>query len=215
MLNGSEIHVHWSKCKTHDVRTTIQKSFYRNGQLREAMPLRNGRRHGVARVWHKNGVLASEEPYQTACCMASAASGMKPGRLLGKYRMVHGTGIQRAWHDNGKLQMEFSTVRGEFCGRNRIWLRDGTLAVRTTFTCTARLSAPTNIARPQRKTNRLPKLGGKPANLAEDRRRAETHSPSFCRRRFWRNRIASKRGRGWKEARRQDRAFARTIQARA
>jgi hypothetical protein len=49
------------------------------------------------------------------------------GRLLGKYQMVHGTGIQRAWHDNGRLQMEISTLRGEFCGRSRSWLSDGTL----------------------------------------------------------------------------------------
>jgi hypothetical protein len=41
--------------------------------------------------------------------------------------MVHGTGIQRAWHDNGRLQMEISTQRGEFCGRSRSWLSDGTM----------------------------------------------------------------------------------------
>jgi len=32
--------------------------------MREVVPLRNGRRHGVVRVWHKNGVLANEERYQ-------------------------------------------------------------------------------------------------------------------------------------------------------
>ena len=52
---------------------------------------------------------------------------MKPDDWLGEYRMIHGTGLQRDWHDNGKLQIEVSTVHGEFCGRNRIWLRDGTL----------------------------------------------------------------------------------------
>jgi len=41
--------------------------------------------------------------------------------------MDNGTGVQREWHDNGQLKVEVSTVRGEFCGRNRIWLRDGTL----------------------------------------------------------------------------------------
>ena len=52
--------------------------------------IKNGLLHGVCRQWNE------------------------AGRLLGKYRMVHGTGIQREWHDNGKLQMEVSTVRGEF-----------------------------------------------------------------------------------------------------
>ena len=43
------------------VKQSVEKAFHRNGQLREIVPLRNGRRHGVVRVWHKNGVLANEE----------------------------------------------------------------------------------------------------------------------------------------------------------
>lgn len=112
---------------TRDVRTTIQKFFYRNGQIREVLPLRNGQRHGVARVWHKNGRLASEEPYANGLLHGLCRQWSESGRLLGKYQMVHGTGIQRAWHDNGRRQMEISTLRGEFCGRSRSWLSDGTL----------------------------------------------------------------------------------------
>ncbi len=41
--------------------------------------------------------------------------------------MNRGTGLQREWHDNGKRKLEVSTVGGLFCGRSRIWLRDGTL----------------------------------------------------------------------------------------
>lgn len=109
------------------MRTTIQKSWYRNGLLREEMPLRNGQRHGVARVWHKNGRLASEERYANGLLHGVCRQWSESGRLLGKYRTTQGTGVQRAWHDNGKLQMELSTMRGEFCGRSRSWLSDGTL----------------------------------------------------------------------------------------
>src|SRR5262249_12320217 len=91
------------------------------------VPLRNGRRYGVVRTWHKNGVLASEEPYQNGLPHGICRRWGEAGRLLGKYKMVHGTGVQRAWHDNGQLQVEVSTLHGEFCGRNRIWLCDGTL----------------------------------------------------------------------------------------
>jgi len=112
---------------TRDVRTTIQKSLYRSGQLREVLPLRNDQRHGVARVWHKNGRLASEESYANGLLHGVCRQWSESGRLLGKYKMVHGTGIQRAWHDNGRLQMEISTQRGEFCGRSRSWLSDGTM----------------------------------------------------------------------------------------
>ena len=106
---------------------SVEKAFHRNGQLREVVPLRNGRRHGVVRVWHKNGVLASEERYQNGLLHGISRQWSETGRLLGEYRMVHGTGVQRTWHENGRLQLEFSTVRGDFSGRYRLWLNDGKL----------------------------------------------------------------------------------------
>jgi hypothetical protein len=109
------------------VSTIIQKTFYRNGQLRERVPTRNGRRRGVVRVWHKNGVLASEERYQNGLLHGVCRQWSEAGRLLGKYRMVHGTGVQRVWHENDRLQLEFSTVNGDFSGRHRLWLHDGAL----------------------------------------------------------------------------------------
>ncbi|MGD0813545.1 MAG: hypothetical protein ABSA83_08075 [Verrucomicrobiota bacterium] len=107
--------------------TIIQETFYRNGQIRERVPTRNGRRRGVVRVWHKNGVLASEELYQNGLLHGVCRQWNEAGRLLGKYRMVHGTGVQRTWHENGRLQLEFSTVNGDFSGRYRLWLHDGAL----------------------------------------------------------------------------------------
>ncbi len=81
----------------------------------------------MVRVWHKNGELANEEPYRNGLLHGDCRQWSEAGRLLGKYRMVRGTGVQRAWHENGKCQMEFSTVRGDFSGRYRMWLHDGTL----------------------------------------------------------------------------------------
>lgn len=107
--------------------TTIQKTYYRNGQLRERVPVRNGRRHGVVRVWHKNGKRASEEPFKDGLLDGVCRKWNEAGRRLGEYLMFQGTGLQREWHDNGKLQMEIWSICGEFSGRNRIWLRDGTL----------------------------------------------------------------------------------------
>ena len=109
------------------MKKSVEKAFHRNGQLREVVPLHNGRRHGVVRVWHKNGVLANEERYQNGLLHGVCRQWSEDGRLLGKYRMVHGTGIQRTWHENGRLQLEFSTVNGDFSGRHRLWLHDGAL----------------------------------------------------------------------------------------
>jgi len=116
------------------------------------------------RTWHKNGVLASEEPYQGGLLHGLCRQWDEAGRLLGKYRMVHGTGIQRAWHDNGQLQIEVSTVRGEFCGRNRIWLRDGTL-LSERFYVHGRVVTAEEYRRAAAKDRRLPRLRAKPAKL--------------------------------------------------
>lgn len=109
------------------MNTNMQKEFHRNGQLREEVPLRKGQRHGLCQTWHKNGVLASTEPYQDGLLHGVCRQWNEAGRLLGKYKMIQGTGIQRAWHENGRLQMEISSVHGEFSGYSRIWLWDGTL----------------------------------------------------------------------------------------
>ena len=142
------------------VKQSVEKTFHRNGQLREIVPLRNGRRHGVVRVWHKNGVLANEEPYQSGLLHGLCRQWSETGRLLGKYRMVHGTGVQRTWHENGRLQLEFSTVNGDFSGRYRLWLNDGKLMSEEIY-----LHGRTVTAEAYRaacaKDKSLPKLTGK------------------------------------------------------
>lgn len=91
------------------------------------VPLRDGKRRGVVRTWHRNGLLASEERYRGGLLHGVCRQWDEAGRPLGEFEMKSGTGLQREWHDNGRLKIEVSTVHGVFCGRNRIWLRDGTL----------------------------------------------------------------------------------------
>ena len=145
----------------------IRCQYYRNGQLREEMPLRKGQRHGTVRAWHKNGVLASEEPYRDGLLHGVCRQWNESGKLLGEYRMVHGTGIQRSWHDNGRLQLEVSTVRGEFCGRNRIWLRDGTLISERLY-LRGRVVSPEKYREAAAQDRTLPRFRGKPAKLPAD-----------------------------------------------
>lgn len=151
---------------TRDVRTTIQKLFYRNDQLREVLPLRNGQRHGVARVWQKNGRLASEERYANGLLHGLCRQWSESGRQLGKYQMVHGTGIQRAWLDNGRRQMEISSFRVEFCGRSRSWLSDGTLLSDDFYLCGSSVGAGYYRAAAA-KDKALPKLGRVMAKAAK------------------------------------------------
>jgi hypothetical protein len=146
------------------MNTTIQQSFYRNGQLREQVPMRNGHRHGVARTWHKNGALATEEPYQNDLLHGICRQWDESGRLLGRYKMTRGTGVQRSWHPTGQIQLEVSTVDGQFCGRNRLWLADGTLISERYYLHGLIVSA--HKYREAAATDRmLPRFRGKPANL--------------------------------------------------
>jgi hypothetical protein len=109
------------------ITKSIYLSLVVDGQLQEKLTVRNGRKHGIARTWHRNGVLASKERFRDGLLHCICRQWDESDRLLGEFEMNHGTGIQHEWHDNGQLKLEVSTVHGRFCGRNRIWLRDGTL----------------------------------------------------------------------------------------
>ena len=168
-----------NKMNESRLNKSIDKTFYRNGQLREAVPLRNGRRHGVVRVWHKNGVLETEEPYQNGLLHGICRQWSESGKLLGKYRMIHGTGVQRAWHDNGKLQLEFSTVRGDFSGHYRLWLHDGALLSEDIYLHGHPVTAEKYLAA-RAKDESLPELNGKtgkplPQSVATDKHAHEVY----------------------------------------
>ena len=157
------------------MRATMQKIFYRNGQLREAVPLVNGRQHGIARSWHKNGKLSDENPYYNGLPHGVSRQWNDAGRLLGQYRMVHGTGVQRVWHEIGRLHLEFSTVRGDFCGRFRMWLHDGSLLSDEINLHGKPVSAQVYLAT-RAKDKSLPKLTGKIGKPLPDTRATEKHS---------------------------------------
>lgn len=144
------------------VSTTIQKTFYRNGQLHERVPMRNGRRHGVVRTWHRNGKRASEESYQDGLLHGIFRYWNEAGRRLGEYLMAYGSGVQREWHDNGRLKIEVWTDHGVFSGRNRIWLRDGTL-LSERFYLHGFCVSPERYRAVATKDKTLPKFRGKPA----------------------------------------------------
>ncbi|MGI8966260.1 MAG: hypothetical protein ACR2H1_09270, partial [Limisphaerales bacterium] len=85
-----------------------------------------------------------------------------------------GTGLQRDWHDNGKLRMEVRTIGGEFCGRNRIWLRDGTLLAER-FYLHGLAVTPETYRAAAAKDKALSKFRGKPANLTGKNRVKPLH----------------------------------------
>lgn len=88
--------------------------------------------------------------------------------------MVNGTGVQREWHDNGQPKLEVATVGGEFSGRNRIWLRDGTL-LSERFYLRGRIVGADAYRTATAKDKSLPKFRGQPAKLPPKNRTTEKH----------------------------------------
>jgi len=160
--------------RTSVLSTAVERDYYRNGQVRQEVPLRNGHKHGVIRTWHKNGVLASEEPFEDDLPHGICRQWDESGRLFGRYRMIHGTGLQRAWHDNGQLQAEVSTVGGRFYGRNRIWLRDGTL-ISENFCLDGRNVTADAYRAAAARDARLPKFRGKAGTILPEGLGKEKH----------------------------------------
>jgi hypothetical protein len=109
------------KAKLH-----IERSFHRNGMLREETSFLGRQTHGPRRTWHPNGRIASEEFYEHDLLHGLCRQWNRRGGLLGSFAMRHGTGIQREWFENGQPQFEASMVNGKFTGRIRTWLQDGT-----------------------------------------------------------------------------------------
>jgi len=81
--------------------TTKQRNYYRNGQLHEETPLRDGPIPRHRRLWHKNGTPATQEAYENDLRHGLCRQWNEAGKLLGEYRMKPRTGIQRVWFDNG------------------------------------------------------------------------------------------------------------------
>ena len=148
----------------------------------------------------KTGVLANEEPYQNGLLHGVCRQWSETGRLLGKYRMVHGTGVQRTWHENGRLQLEFSTVRGEFSGRYRLWLNDGKLMSEDIYLHGRPVTAEAYRAARSQRQIVAQAWPAKPASPCRTRSPPRNTSIGFLSARFWRRRIAPKRGSGSKAA---------------
>jgi hypothetical protein len=102
-----------------------ERSYYPNGQLRWEGSFDNGKPVGTNRQWHENGVLSSDCSYKDGLEHGIAKQWNNEGKLLGEYKMDHGTGVRKNWYENGQLHGETSFVKGQFCGRFRIWFEDG------------------------------------------------------------------------------------------
>jgi len=62
------------------------------------IPCKNGIRHGKEYFWDFDGILDSVEPWFEDKPHGTARQWSPSGKLMGTYRMQHGTGIDLWWH---------------------------------------------------------------------------------------------------------------------
>jgi antitoxin component YwqK of YwqJK toxin-antitoxin module len=79
------------------------RGFYPGGEKKFSYPLLNGKPHGVCKIWHQNGALKKEEPYEG-------------GEL---------TGLVREWYSSGAPESETAYMKGLRHGIQRLFLENG------------------------------------------------------------------------------------------
>jgi antitoxin component YwqK of YwqJK toxin-antitoxin module len=100
--------------------------FYdQDGNLRKETPVKDGKRHGREYIWDEMGNLESVEPYRNGKIHGLAKQYGRNGKVIGTYRLVHGTGydIWRCENQDGSIRIsEIFTVRDNALHGYEWWL---------------------------------------------------------------------------------------------
>ncbi len=88
------------------------KTYYENGNLEWDIPMKDGKRHGVAKSYYKNGTLKSESPFKNG----------------------EREGVMKSYYKNGALEEWFPFKNGKQDGVSKIYNpMTGALVVEVTF----------------------------------------------------------------------------------
>ncbi len=151
----------------------IKRFYYRNDRVHAEIREVGGEFHGLNRTWHHNGQLAEELRYRHGLLHGISRHWDERGRLLGSFTMNHGTGRQYYWHQNKKLRLEINSLNGKFWGRNRTWLRDGTLVQEIYYISNVEVTRAAYLKAARRHPD-WPQHDGQPAGkVARDNRALE------------------------------------------
>ncbi len=74
------------------------RHFHETGELENECPLRNGLIHGITYRSDVPGELLSAAPYSNGLPHGTAKQWSSDGKLIGTYRMTHGTGVDLWWN---------------------------------------------------------------------------------------------------------------------
>ena len=78
-----------------------RRAYDQDGKLVMETPLKDGQKHGREYTWHEDGTLLLVEPYVKDKIHGTAKQYGHAGKLIGTYRLVHGTGFD-IWRQEGE-----------------------------------------------------------------------------------------------------------------
>ncbi|MBX3063782.1 MAG: hypothetical protein KF726_12450 [Anaerolineae bacterium] len=101
---GVQVHYRHTECVL-DGKIVGVRWYGRDNVLLGERPLKNGQLHGRVVEWYENGNLNSIEPYLEGKPHGVAKQYSYDGKLIGTYRMVHGTGLDvwRGGDEDGNI----------------------------------------------------------------------------------------------------------------
>jgi len=90
-------------------------STYDNGQLKGEVPVEDGKKNGLSRMWHENGQLFRKVNYKAGKKEGVGRNWYDNGQLKGEYNYKEGKrdGLARNWHYNGQLDFERNYINNE------------------------------------------------------------------------------------------------------
>jgi hypothetical protein len=99
-----------------------------DGVLINETPMKDGKKHGHELTWDDDGTLLSVEPYWDGKCHGTAKQYGRDGRVIGTYKMVHGTGYDlwrnMSFHGPSYYVCEIHSVRNGLLHGFVWWLND-------------------------------------------------------------------------------------------
>jgi hypothetical protein len=88
-----------------------ERYFHKTGELSYERPVKNGLTHGIVYRSDTPGKLLSAEPCFRGKLHGTARQWSNDGRLIGTYKMKHGTGIDLWWQESGNGVPHLSEAR--------------------------------------------------------------------------------------------------------
>ena len=106
-----------------------------NGQLTYEGNFRNGKKHGLERLWYECGQIHRQCTYENGVEHGEYLSWHSNGQLATKYTSVYGEveGKVLNYHENGQLHFEYFKIDGKQVGLSRSWHENGQLDTKAVY----------------------------------------------------------------------------------